>query len=310
MNKTVLKQSQVRFVSDTHQYFLGDKELFGITSTLIKRAYPDTYKKPDNYTEEQWAEILNNAAAKGSNMHETIELYEDLGVESDSPELQSYIRIKKENNLTALASEYVVSDEEHYATAIDMVAMNAEGEIVLIDFKRTYNLHIDNVTLQQSICKRWFEKLNPGLKVANIYVLWMREDKSRFEKLTPWCDDQLDMLINADINDEEFDVTKTYGNLPAKVAAVQDYLFELEEEVKAKTEELKNIKEGLCQLMLQNNIKSFKTDRVQMTVSVAKPRETFDSKKFKEDHPELYDKYIKVGADGKPSIRITYKNGD
>ena len=310
MNKPVLNQSPVRFVSGSHQYFLGGKELFGITSTLIKRAYPDTYKKPDNYTEEQWAEILKNAAAKGSNMHETIELYEDLGVESDSPELQSYIRIKKENNLTALASEYVVSDEEHYATAIDMVAMNAEGEIVLIDYKRTSVLHLDNVTLQQSICKRWFEKLNPGLKVAHIYVLWMRDEKSRFEELTPWGGEQLDMLINADINDEEFDVTKTYGNLPAKVAAVQDYLFNLEEEVKAKTEELKNIKEGFCQLMLQNNLKSFQTDRIQMTVSVPKASEKFDSKKFAEDHPDLYKQYLKKGAEPKPSIRITNKNGD
>ena len=122
MELPVLKQSPVRFESETHRYYLGEKELQGVTSTLVHRAFPDTYRKPDNYTEEQWQEILANAAAKGSNMHETIELYDELGVTSDLPELQSYIRIKQEQGLTVLATEYVVSDEKHYATAIDKIS--------------------------------------------------------------------------------------------------------------------------------------------------------------------------------------------
>ena len=44
MSEIKLNTSKVRFVSETHQYFIGDKELFGITNTLIKRAYPDTYR--------------------------------------------------------------------------------------------------------------------------------------------------------------------------------------------------------------------------------------------------------------------------
>ena len=89
MEIPVLNQSPVTFRSEDHTYWLGEKELKGVTSTLIKRAFPNTYAKPDRYTEEEWQEVLANAAAKGSNIHETIELHDELGIVSDLPELQS-----------------------------------------------------------------------------------------------------------------------------------------------------------------------------------------------------------------------------
>lgn len=301
-----LKKSPVRFVSEGHKYFLGEKELPGITSTLIKKAYPDTYKKPDRYSQEQWDAILANAADKGSNMHETIELYDELGMWSDLPELQSYIHVKEEYNLSVVATEYVVSDEEHYATAIDKVMMTQDGGIILVDFKRTSDLHVDNVTLQQSICKRWFEKLNPDVKVAGIYVLWMRDDNWKFQQLVPWADELLDALIDADINGKAFDVEIAYGKLPAMVYDVQVYLRDLEAEVKAKSAELKAIKDGLCNIALEHGVKQFTTEVMQMTTVTPKPRETFDAKAFAEDHPDLYKQYIRK-SEVKPSIRITYK---
>lgn len=299
-----LKKSPVRFVSDGHKYFLGNKELHGITSTLIKKAYPDTYKKPDRYTDEEWEAVLANAAAKGSNMHETIELYDELGVESDLPELQSYIRIKEENNLTAIATEYVVSDEKHYATAIDKVMLTAKGEIILVDFKRTSVCHIDEVTLQQSICKRWFEQLNPGLKVAGIYVLWMRDDKVRFERLSPWADEMLDMLIESAISGETFDITNTYGDLPVMFAQVEEEVARLELSIKEAQERQKELKQGLYDLMEQRNIKSFTGSRVKLTRVLPTESTSFDSKEFKVDHPDIYKEYCKKTQKA-GSLRIT-----
>lgn len=305
--KIALRQSPVIFDSETHTYLLDGVILQGITSTLVKRAFPDTYKKPAGYTDEEWEEVLNNAAAKGSNMHETIELYDELGVTSDLPELQSYIRIKEENKLKVLATEYVVSDEKNYATAIDKVLLTPDDEIIIVDFKRTSTKHYDNVALQLSICKRFFEMQNPDLKVAGCYLMWLRDKKSEFKKMPVWSDEQLDELIKADLANESFEVEKTYGNLPQRVAEVEDYLFQLESDVKEKTEELKRIKDGLCQMMLERGIKSFETDRIKMTTVTPKPREGFDSKSFQTDHPDLYQQYVKVGGESKPSVRITYK---
>lgn len=300
----MLRQSPVRFESASHRYWIGDHELKGITSTLVHRAFPDTYKRPDNYTEEEWQEILANAAAKGSNMHETIELYDELGAMSDLPELQSYIRIKEENNLTVLATEYVVSDEKDYATAIDKVMVQPDGGIILVDFKRTSQLHLENVTCQQSICKRFFEKQNPDLKVVGIYVMWLRDEKSRFEKLNPWADEALDLLIEADKEDKPFDIQATYGNLPATFAQVEAEVARIEAEVKKMQEKQKLLKEGLYKLMDEANVKSWSGSRVRLTRVLPTTSKTFDAKRFEAEHPELYKQYLKDSTRA-GSLKIT-----
>ena len=305
MENPVLNESAVTFKSDTHQYFLEGKELKGITSTLIRRAYPNTYAKPDNYTEEQWQEILANAAAKGSNMHETIELHDELGIESDMPELNSYIRIKEENNLTVLATEYIVSDEKDYATAIDKVMMREDGGIILVDFKRTSVLHIENVTLQLSICKRWFEHLNPTLKVAGIYVMWLRDEKSRFEELTPWGDELLDELIKCDQEDKDFaPILQSYGEFPVRFAEVEAEVARLEIVVKTLTERQKELRNGLYDLMKKNHIKTFTGSRIKLTRVLPVKSKTFDSKTFKEENPDLYEKYMKE-SEKAGTLRVT-----
>lgn len=304
MEIPVLKQSPVRFDSATHKYWLGDKELQGITSTLVRRAYPDTYKKPDNYTDEQWQEILANAAAKGSNMHETIELYDELGVTSELPELKSYIRIKEENNLTVLATEYVVSDESDYATAIDKVMMTQDGGIILVDFKRTSTCHIDNVTCQLSICKNFFERQNPDLKVAGIYVMWLRDDKSRFERLQPWADESLALLWACDKENKPFDLTTTYGDLPVKFAEVEAEVAQIETEVKRMQERQKELKQGLYDLMEAHNIKSWTGSKVKLTRVLPTKKMTFDSKAFKEAHSDLFKEFSKESVSA-GSLRIT-----
>ena len=307
MEIPVLNQSPVTFRSEDHTYWLGEKELQGVTSTLIRRAFPNTYAKPDRYTEEEWNEVLANAAAKGSNVHETIELHDELGIVSDLPELQSYIRIKQENNLTVIATEYVVSDEKHYATAVDKVMMRPDGGIILIDFKRTFDLHIDNVTLQQSICKRWFEKLNPDLKVAAIYVMWLRDDKSKFVELTPWADEAIDLLIDADQKDETFDIAKAYGNLPIQFASVENEVARLEKQVKELQERQKTLKEGLYTLMEEAGVKSWTGSKVKLTRVLPTTKTSFDSKAFKEAHPDLFKEFSKESTSA-GSLRITVIN--
>ena len=44
VKKITLNEPKVTFIEESHQYFLGKKELKGVTGTLIKKAFPDTYK--------------------------------------------------------------------------------------------------------------------------------------------------------------------------------------------------------------------------------------------------------------------------
>ena len=141
-----LRQSPVVFNEEDHTYLLGDRYLKGVTGTLVRRAYPHTYDTPEGMPEEVWKEKLRNAAANGTSIHQAIELYEDLGVESDMPEVQNYIAVKHDNGFINLATEYIVSDEKMYASAVDHVWYHEEsGGIFLIDIKRTSEVHYPDV---------------------------------------------------------------------------------------------------------------------------------------------------------------------
>lgn len=300
IKKEDLVESGVIFIEDTHQYFLDGVELQGITQSLIHRAFPDTYA---NIPEE----VLMRAAEKGSNIHETIQFCEENGFPGQTPEWLSYAKIKADNHLHYITHEYIVTDRVKFASAIDLVMVDDEGKIVLCDIKTTSVRHYDNVTLQLSIYKRYFEAQNPNLKVDRIALIWVRDDDYEYRELTPWADEALDYLFECDKLDVPFELAKIYGDLPSKVYDIQQYLYQLDNEVKRKTEELKTIKDGLCQLMLEKNIKSFSTDIMKMTMVTPKPKEAFDTKLFASDYPDLYKKYIKK-CEVKPSVRITFKD--
>ena len=305
-----LYQSPVRFDEAEHRYWLGERELPGVTSTLIERAFPHPY---DDIPEEKREEILNRAAARGTAIHKSIEDYEENSTFDDIPELENYVTIKEEQKLTHVISEYLVSDEQNYASKIDHVFIDENGEIVIADVKTTYKPYYDHVTLQLSIYKRFFEMQNPNLKVSKCVLIWLRNDKYEYKELPVWGDELLDDLICADLQKQEFDIVKTYGDLPEKVAAVENYLVALDLEVKAKTEELNAIKEGLCQCMMGNVktgvVKKYSTPRLTMTLVEPKPRKTFDSKRFQQEHPELYKEYL-VLSDVKPSVRLTINKNE
>lgn len=294
-----LKQSPVRFESEGHRYFIGDKELHGITSTLINRAFPNDYKDIPEA-------VLRKAAERGSNVHETIELYEDIGAMSDLPELRSYITIMDDNKLEHVASEYLISDEQNYATAIDHVLIDSDGGIVIADVKTTYEKHYEKVALQLSICKRFFEMQNPGLKVSKCALIWLRGEDYEYRELMPWADEVLDMLFDADLHDTKFDITTTYGDLPTRFAQVEEEVARLEVAVKAAQERQKELKQGLYALMEKYNVKSFTGSRVKLTRVLPTESTSFDTNAFKNDHKDLYEQYSKKTTKA-GSLRITLK---
>lgn len=307
MERVQLNMSPVFFNSENHTYKIGDKYLKGVTSTLLRRAYPNTYTAPSGMNEEQWNATLRRAAAKGTAVHQTIELYEDLGIEADTPELLNYIAIKDNNGFTNIATEYIVSDEEHYASAIDHVWISETGEIVLVDIKHTFSIHEEEVACQLSIYKRFFEKQNPHLKVGNIALLWLRGNKMEFKFLHPLADEILDALIHADLKDEMFDIQQHYGELPVKFAEVEEHIAFLEADIKEKISKYNELKTGLLSLMIENGVKKFTGTKVMLTVTSPSKRKVFDTTAFKHDHADLYEQY-KTITETKSSLRITIKN--
>jgi predicted phage-related endonuclease len=67
-----------------------------------------------------------------------------------------------------------------------------------------------------------------------------------------------------------------------------------------------DIQEQLLAAMKEHGVKSWDTEELKATYSPASESTTFDTKKFQEEHPELYKEYLKKST-RKESLRITIR---
>ena len=82
-----------------------------------------------------------------------------------------------------------------------------------------------------------------------------------------------------------------------------DIIKNFESKKKAVEEQYNEFKSELLNAMEQNGIIKFEADDLKVSYIAESERETFDSKQFKADMPDLYDEYVKFSK-VKPSIRI------
>ena len=298
--KITLNASKVTFFEESHQYFLGEKELKGVTGTLIKKAFPDTYK---NIPES----VLMKAAERGALIHNTFETFcsiFDADIKqypNPTEELLAFHSMLVSYDLHYVASEYLVTDGENFASAIDGVFADNEGNIYLVDYKTTATLHYDNVSLQLSIYAKWFEEQNPDLKVKEIVCMWFKNGQSKFQPLPRVSDEQIDDLINAYLADDAEYQYKV--EVPEQFSALeQEYRL-----ITARMDALKikqdDLKEQMMKMMEANKQKSIKTNIGSYSYVAASTKKTFDTKLFKDTEPDHYEHYLKETTT-KPSIRI------
>lgn len=75
------------------------------------------------------------------------------------------------------------------------------------------------------------------------------------------------------------------------------------EEIEKKAKEME---EQIKSAMEQNGIVKIETDSIIINYIAPTDRETFDTKKFKTDNPDIYDEYVKI-TPVKASVRIKLK---
>lgn len=67
------------------------------------------------------------------------------------------------------------------------------------------------------------------------------------------------------------------------------------------------IKKAILEEMENKNILKIDTDEVSISYIASSDRETFDTKKFREEHSDLYDEFVKF-TPVKSSIRVKVKD--
>lgn len=284
-----LQDSGIRFDKEQHRYFLGVAELSGITGFLKKLVFPDKYKDIP-----QW--ILDRAASNGTLIHESIELLDGGFPPAEmSDELKSYQHIKKENNLTTVANEYIVTDKDHFASGIDLVLTNDKEEIILADIKTTSVLDKEYVSWQLSIYAYLFEMQNPSLKADKLFVIWLRGDKSEYAEVERIDTEIIKDLLQCEVDGKQFvnPLAKPEADVPVAIKNAEYSVYTLVTQLKELNEKKKQLSEGLLKLMQENDVKSYKGQYITLSRKAAYTKKSIDSKKLEKKYPEVYAACIK-----------------
>lgn len=298
-----LKKSDVVFHPATHTYITPDgRMLDGITGMLSRQLFPGKYDGIDE-------ETMRNAAERGSFIHSVCELVDSLGVEHESPEAIGYKELKDTYGLRHEESEYLVSDNEHFASCIDKVYRDGESTFTLADIKTTYKLDKEYVRWQLSVYAYLFERQNPGAKVLHLYAIWLRGERHELVEVERIPDGVVVSLMEHEVNGEQFAnpyaPSFTDTSLPEKYAAMEDAIAEIDRQYKYWSEKKKELSDGVKFEMQNAGVSKWVGDRVSFTRKEDSEREDFDKKRFASEHPDLYKAYlIKTKVSGSVILKV------
>ena len=278
-----MKKSKVIFNKEDHTYKLGEVFLQGITGILSKHLFQDKYDNVPDF-------VLQRAASRGTFIHECCELVDTLGIIPDSIEAQNYIKLKEEHGLNTIANEYIVSDEQHFASAIDVVL----SDYSLADIKTTAKFDNDYVSWQLSIYAYLFELQNPELKANKLYGIWLRNDTAELIEVEKKPKELIKELLRCEVEGELFVSPLEKITAPSRIYEVEKFLIDLDTQAKEIEAKRKELLEGILKEMEKANVDKWETDKIRLTRRKATTSERFDSKAFKKISPDLYQQFMKV----------------
>lgn len=292
-----LRSSSVRFVedreNDIHQYWLGFTELAGVTEVLNAVIYRDKYQGID-------AEVLRNAADRGTAIHEAIQAREMGDVTLQDPDLYDIYRDDVDaalaawnrrggSGMTAYAAEYLVTNETDIASKVDLVYADSHGGVILADIKTTSKLDEEYVGWQLSVYKALFETMNPGIPVSGLVALWYDRygERWQFVEVKDRGREEVDRLIAAWRAGEFWGLpAPSAADVPAPMLSLAGLYAELEAEIKTATARREEFRERLMQMMKEAGVKTFKADGITVTYKEPTQRISYDVSAFRKLHPE------------------------
>ena len=286
-----LKVNKKVFFSDIVHCYLNDKgeELIGVTSLMKKHGLGADYSGIPQ-------DVLERAAERGSRVHRLLEDYDNGKAVEDCPILQSY----KTLGLQVAASEYLISDNKTVASSIDKVLEDGS----LVDVKTTSKLHIEALEWQLSIYAYLFEKQNKGIKVPHLYALHIRDERCRpLREISRLLDAKVERLLECERKGVLYTavpsavpvLTEVWPEAQiAEIKKLEEAVADFEARAKEAKTALEQYRSRLYEYMLEHNIDKMETDSFSYTLKRPYEKVAFDTARFKEEEPQMYDQYTKL----------------
>ena len=284
-----LEDCGVLFNKERHEYWLGNRQLSGITGMLQRQLFPDEF---DNVPEE----AIKEAARYGTEVHESIETFDSSWINDGTQEVQDYISLCQENNLVHERSEYTVTDGENWASNIDKVYRSSDDTFSLGDIK-TYGTmtpdKLEKARWQLSIYAYFFKLQNQGAKVDRLFILHIRNKAKQDGTFDHICNilpieripsDICKELLDTDLQGKQF--INPYS-IPEKYREQEDYIRQLIQTKDDVEEKLKILKSEILEDMESKGVKTWDTGTMRLTRKLPTTRLSFNATQFKADHPEF-----------------------
>ena len=200
---------------------------------------------------------------------------------------------------------------ESYAGQIDLVCQDENGHYHLWDFKTGGH---ETVDYQLSLYKRAFCK-NRGIdpEIVHLHCIDAKnEDKIRVIDVRNIEKSWLDRLLYCYANGEPYaepsvELTGMPRESLQKLENLETYVTSLEAEIKALDEQKDALKEELYKAMEEVGVQSFSYGSLSAVRILPTTVDSFDSKSFSKDHPELYKAYIKT-SNRKGYVKLSIKD--
>ena len=292
-----LVDSGVIFNPENHTYELNGNYLSGITDLLQQQLFPNEYANVPKA-------ILQQAALYGNSVHLSCQNFDSRWYNDGTQEVQDYIELCTQYNLSHEASEYTVTDYSNYASNIDKVFRISDNTFDLADLK-TYGKmtpeKLEKARWQLSIYAYFFELQNKKAKTRNLYILHIRNKQKKdgsFDHISNLIpvkripSEICKELLDADLKGEQFQ--SPYA-IPKEISSQEKRIRELIMTKEAVEEELSGIKSQILTEMETRNVKTWITDGgIKLTRKLPTTRTSLNLTLLKEAHPEIdYNQYMR-----------------
>lgn len=294
-----LKESGVLFNEEEHTYWLGGKELSGITGMLQRQLFPTEFDGIPKH-------FIQGAADYGTCVHQSCEEFDKNWINDGTQEVNDYIELCKDYGLVHECSEYTVTDGTNWASMIDKVYRVSEDAFNLGDIK-TYGQmtpeKLEKARWQLSIYAYLFELMNRKAKVDQLFIIRLRNKMKKdgtfdhikeivFVNRIP--SEVCKELLDCDLRGEQF--SNPY-DIPEEYKSQEQTIRELIQSKTEVEEQLAKIKSKILADMEKQGVKTWTTETMRLIRKLPTIRSSFNLSAFKSDHPELeYDSYMRISS--------------
>ena len=298
---------EIKFDENLHKYTVDGKEVISVTQLLQKHKITPSYDAVDK-------ELLRVASERGTLIHEEVEKWikeRETGFTEEAEYICEYLEDDVFYGSEIISEQMVANDV--VAGRFDLLYPNGGHKLVLADIKTGNTKHLFGWSWQLSLYKYLYERMYDK-KIEYLKILWTHDEDLTVIPCEYVGDEKIENLLKAEregrlISDVDLGVSEE---------ELED-LTELMEEIKAKEDELKlmkekvdKVKEILYGTMEKEGVKTVDRGDLKITYVAPSSRTSVDSNKLEKEEPEIYKKYVKTTTVA-GSIKITLmgdkKNG-